>query len=273
MAARRNPGAVISAPTKEAEAQEKKPRAQRKPAAARTSRSASSGPKTLCLDIGGTGIKAIVLDEKGKPMNERQRIETPRPATPAAVLAVVREILKATPAFDRVSVGFPGVVKRDIVHTAPNLDQGWAGFPLGREIAKLTSKPSRVLNDAGVQGYGVIQGKGTEMILTLGTGMGCAIFVDGKYVPNVELAHHPFNGKHTYEEHVSNAALKKCGKKKWNQRVRDVIDVVIPIFNPDVLYLGGGNARVLKGKLPPQVKIVENIAGLLGGIALWKFEG
>ena len=85
-----------------------------------------------------------------------------------------------------------------------------------------------MLNDAGVQGYGVIEGKGVEMVLTFGTGMGCALYMDGKYVPNLELAHHPFKKGKTYEEYVGKAALKKVGKKKWNKRVAEVVAQVAP---------------------------------------------
>lgn len=232
---------------------------------------ASSGARTLCIDVGGTGLKAVVLDETGKAQCERQRVPTPRPATPAAVLSAIQTMLVDLPAFDRVSVGFPGVVKANVVATAPNLDEGWAGCALGAALGKLTGKPVRVLNDAGVQGYGVVKGKGVEMMLTLGTGMGCALFVDGTYVPNLELAHHPLRGKKTYEDLVSDAALKSVGKKRWSRRVREVLAVVQPIFNPDVIYLGGGNSRLIKGKLPRNVKVTENLAGLTGGIALWRF--
>ncbi|MCS6901175.1 MAG: ROK family protein [Myxococcales bacterium] len=230
-----------------------------------------SGPRTLCIDIGGTGIKAMVLDEAGNPLCERQRVPTPRPATPEAVLATLRQLLEVLSKFDRVSVGFPGVVKENVTYTAPNLDEGWSGFPLGVEVKRLTGKPTRVLNDAGVQGYGVITGTGIEMILTLGTGMGCALFVNGVYVPNLELAHHPLRKGYTYEEYISDKSLGEIGRKKWNKRVRRVIAQILPIFNPDVIYLGGGNAKKLQGELPPQVKVVENIAGLLGGIALWRY--
>ncbi len=229
------------------------------------------GPSTLCLDIGGTGLKAIVLDAAGKPLNERQRVDTPRPATTAALLAAIGGLLAQSPPFDRVSVGFPGVVKRNTVYTAPNLDEGWAGFALGAELEQLTGKPTRVLNDAGVQGYGAITGQGVEMILPLGSGMGCALFVNGTYVPNIELAHHPLKKKSTYEDYIDNKTLEEIGRKKWNKRLRRVIAQVLPIFNPDVLYLGGGNAKKIEGELPPEVKIVENIAGLLGGLALWRY--
>ena len=228
-------------------------------------------PHTLCIDVGGTGIKAVVLDAHGKMVSERQRIETPRPATPDAIVAVITGLVKAAPEFDRVSVGFPGVVKKNVVHTAPNLDGQWGGYALGAAIEKLCQKPTRVLNDAGVQGYGVIKGEGTEMILTLGTGMGCALFVNGTYVPNLELAHHPLRKGKTYEETINNATLLDTGRKRWNKRLRRIINQVLPIFNPDVLYLGGGNSRQIRGKLPAEVKIVDNMAGLLGGIALWRF--
>jgi polyphosphate glucokinase len=107
------------------------------------------------------------------------------------------------------------------------------------------------------------------MVLTLGTGLGCAIYLDGKYVPNLELAHHPFGNGKTYEEYVGAKAYKKVGKKKWNKRVAEVIEQVLPIWNPRRLYLGGGNAKHLHIDLPANVAITPNIAGLLGGIALW----
>jgi polyphosphate glucokinase len=188
-------------------------------------------------------------------------------------LAALRTLIGAhreASTYDRVSVGFPGVVVENVVHTAPNLDPAWRNFALGVVLEKTTSRPVRVLNDAGVQGFGVVSGHGVEMVLTLGTGMGCALFVDGRYVPNLELAHHPFRKGKTYEEYVGLAALAKIGKKRWSRRVGRVIDVVLPIFNPQRLYLGGGNAHHLKLDLPPRVTICENAAGLLGGIALWR---
>lgn len=229
--------------------------------------------RTLALDIGGTGIKALVLDLGGNPLTDRQRIETPRPATPEAVLATIWKLIEPLGEFDRVSVGFPGVVVDGVTMTAPNLGKQWKGFDLATAISDKTGKPTRVLNDAGVQGYGVIEGKGVEMILTLGTGLGCALYCDGRYVPNLELAHHPFRRGKTYEEYVGIKALEKIGKKKWNKRVAEVIEQVLPIFNPRKLYLGGGNARKLKLDLPPNVQITENVAGLLGGIALWHDRG
>src|SRR5262249_54732486 len=152
--------------------------------------------------------------------------------TPRAVLQAIWDLIEPLGDFDRISVGFPGVVTDGITSTAPNLHDDWHGFHLGKALADGTRRPVRVLNDAGVQGYGVIEGKGLEMVLTLGTGLGCAIYHDGRYVPNLELAHHPFGNGKTYEEYVGAKALKKVGKRKWNKRVSEVVDQVLPIWNP-----------------------------------------
>jgi polyphosphate glucokinase len=196
-------------------------------------------------------------------------VVTPKPATPDAVMKAIWSVIEPLGEFDRVSVGFPGVVIDNITRTAPNLHPDWADFPLGEKLSDGCRRPVRVANDAGVQGFGVIEGNGVEMVLTFGTGMGTALYLDGRYVPNLELAHHPFKKKKTYEEYVSREALKKIGKKKWNKRVAEVVAQVLPIWNPRKLYLGGGNAKHLKITLPENVSITPNIAGLLGGIALW----
>lgn len=230
----------------------------------------SAGPHTLAIDVGGTGLKALVLNGRGKPVNVRVRVETPRPATPASVMRALRGVVAKQPAFDRVSVGFPGVVVGGVISTAPNLDGNWGGFELAKAISKLAKKPTRVGNDADIQGWGVVEGKGVELVLTLGTGVGSGLFSDGVLVPNLELGHHPFRKDKTYEDFLDNATLGKIGKKKWRKRVLLAIAQLEPIFNYRVLYLGGGNARELDPKaLPKNVRVVDNSAGLLGGIRLW----
>lgn len=226
--------------------------------------------RTLCIDIGGSGIKAILLDLQGSPLTERGRIETPSPATPEAVLGVIEELAKQQGEHDRVSVGFPGVVIDGVTRSAPNLHESWRGFALARSIEERLQKPVRAANDAGVQGLGVVEGRGVEAVVTLGTGMGFGLYVEGRYVPNIELAHHPLEKKKTYEDRVGNAARKKVGNKRWNKRVRSVIATMEPIFNYRRLYVGGGNAKYLvKDGLPDNVTVIENVAGLLGGIRLW----
>jgi polyphosphate glucokinase len=225
---------------------------------------------TFCLDIGGTGIKGMTLDEQGQPTSERQRLPTPQPAAPDAVLAVVKEIVAKLPPFDRVAAGFPGVVVDGVVHTAPNLGSAWAGVPLAAALTELTGHPARVANDAGVQGLAAIEGKGSELVITLGTGMGFALYIDGHYVPNIEMAHHVFRKKQTYEDRIGNQALKKVGRRRWNKRVLDAIEHLEPVFNYRVLYLGGGNSKLIRFSLPPKVRLIENISGLLGGIYLWQ---
>ena len=229
-----------------------------------------TSPRTLAVDIGGTGLKALILDARGKALTERARVETPRPATPRAILAALGKLVAPLGKFDRVSAGFPGVVKQGVTMTAHNLDHGWLSFDLAKALGDLFGRPARVLNDAGVQGFGVVRGKGLEMLLTLGTGLGCALFMDGKYVPNLELAHHPYRKGRTYEDYLGAGALELVGKKKWSKRVGKALAQIEPVWNPDRVYLGGGNAKHLKIDLPDHVEITSNLAGLLGGIALWR---
>jgi polyphosphate glucokinase len=229
-----------------------------------------AGVRTLAIDIGGTGLKALVLDARGEKLTERVRVETPRPATPDAIVAALVELVKPLAPFDRVSVGFPGVVVGGTTKTAPNLDPKWKNFELKSSLERRLKAPTRVLNDAGVQGYGVIEGVGVELVITLGTGMGCALYVDGKYVPNLELAHHPLRGKKTYEDYVGGHVLEELGKKKWNRHVARVIAQIDPIWNPRRIYIGGGNAKHVRLDLPAHVRITDNVAGLLGGIRLWE---
>jgi polyphosphate glucokinase len=225
--------------------------------------------RTLAIDIGGTGLKALIVDPRGKAITDRVRVPTPRPATPTAILRDLVKLVVPLGTFDRVSAGFPGVVFHGVVKTAPNLHPAWQNFPLASALTKRLGKPARALNDAGVQGFGVIEGKGLEMVITLGTGMGCALFYEGVYIPNLELAHHPFRKGKTYEELLGERALERDGKRKWNRHVAKALAQIEPVWNPDRIFLGGGNAKHLKLELPANVRITSNVAGLLGGIALW----
>jgi polyphosphate glucokinase len=230
---------------------------------------ASPFPVTLSIDIGGSGIKAMLLNPQGKPISTRERIVTPAVPTPLAVLRALEELRARLAGFDRVSVGFPGVVKRGVTYSAFNLHPKWANFPLERELEKRWKKPVRVANDASVQGYGAIKGRGVELLLTLGTGMGSAIFTDGKLCPGLELGHHPWREK-TYEDYLGRRGLDKYGKKVWNKRLQEAIEQTAATFNWDHLYLGGGNTKKITFRLPKNVSIVSNEEGILGGVKLWK---
>ena len=231
----------------------------------------SSHPITLSIDIGWSGLKAMLLDRAGKPVSERQRVPTPESPTPTAVLKGLEQLRGMLPGFDRVSVGFPGVIKRGITYTAANLHPRWALFPLQAELEKRWKKPVRVCNDAAVQGYGSVRGRGVELTITLGTGMGSALFTEGRLCPGLELGHHPWK-KQTYEDYVGRRGLDKHGVKKWNKYIQEVIEQTEKLFNWDHLYIGGGNTKKIDFKPPKNVSIVSNREGILGGVALWNLD-
>jgi polyphosphate glucokinase len=228
------------------------------------------GVMTLSVDIGGSGIKAIALDSQGHPLGERLRQDTPTPATPDALIPIIHSLADQQGTCDRVSVGFPGVVQHGIIYSAANLDPQWIGYPLETVLRERLGKPVRIANDADVQGLGAIAGQGVELVITLGTGLGSALFVNGHLVPNLEMGHHPFRKGDTYEQQLGRAALEAVGKKRWNRRLEKAIANWQALFNCDRLYLGGGEAKQITLELAENVTVIPNILGLLGGIALWR---
>ncbi|APB33761.1 polyphosphate glucokinase [Gloeomargarita lithophora Alchichica-D10] len=229
-------------------------------------------PHTLAIDIGGSGIKALILNATGEPVSPRERQETPHPAQPEPMLAIMCALAQGK-TYDRVSVGFPGVVCQGVTATAANLHPDWLGVNLQQHLQERLQAPVRVINDADMQGYGAIQGTGVELVITLGTGVGSALFTQGYLVPNLELAHHPFRKDATYEQYLGQAARQRDGSRKWNRRLQKALTQWQTLFYCDCLYLGGGNAKHIDFDLPPGVQTVSNVAGLLGGIALWRDEG
>jgi polyphosphate glucokinase len=230
-----------------------------------------SGPMTLTIDIGGSGLKMMVLDANGRAVSERIRAATPDVPKPEAVLAVLDELRLHIPAYDRVSVGFPGVIKQGVTLGAFNLDPGWRNFPLQAELERRWGRPVRAGNDADVAGYGAINGHGVELVLTLGTGLGAALFTKGRLCPGLELGHHIWRKKGmTYEDYLGRRGLDRFGKIKWNKYLLEAIATTEALFNWDHLYLGGGNTKKITFDLPSNVTIVSNESGLLGGVALWR---
>jgi polyphosphate glucokinase len=224
---------------------------------------------TLAIDVGGSGIKSMVLKENGTAHTQNIRVETPKPAKPKLVIGAIANLANIHGEFDRVSIGFPGVVRQGVTKGAINLDPDWDNFDLGKALLDQLGKPVRIANDADVQGLAAISGTGTELVVTLGTGFGSALFVDGRLVPNLELGQHHFRGGDTYEDRLGQRAFDKVGQKVWNRRLNKSIEAIAHLFNYDYLYIGGGNAKKITAKLPQNTKIVPNIFGLIGGLALW----
>ena len=242
-----------------------------------------SGPITLAIDIGGTGLKAVTLDAKGNMLIDRLRVPTPYPLPPRRLIKELRALVSSVESYDRVSVGFPGMVRNGRVLTAPHLvlsdgpdsdvDPGslkaWTNYDLASALTKALGKPTRVVNDADMQGLDVATGKGLEVVITLGTGFGTAVLNQGQLLPHMELSQHPFRKGENYDEQLGDVTLKKIGTKKWKKRVRKAIIALDAVFEYDHLYIGGGNARKLKEPLGERVTTIDNSAGLLGGIRLW----
>jgi polyphosphate glucokinase len=223
----------------------------------------SSGRRTLVVDVGGSGIKATVLNDLAKPVSERVRRESPASGLPGAVMDIMIALATELEPFDRVSVGFPGVVINGIVKQAPNLAKEWKGFNIAEVLQARFQKPVRVANDADVQGFGAIAGTGVELVVTLGTGCGTSLFTDGRLVPNLEIG----------RDKLRNSQLQKVGKKRWNRRLLKFVERLEEIFHFSKLYIGGGNSKEVDvSLLPPNVTIISNLNGLVGGIALWREE-
>ncbi len=218
--------------------------------------------RTLAIDVGGTHLKATVVDDGGHFLAEPVRVNTPVGSSPRAFVKALAKLVAPLGDYDRVSVGFPGAIKNGHVLTAPNLgNKRWAGFELEAALNKVLGKPVRLANDADIQGLAVISGKGLEMIITLGTGFGTGMYVDGRLAPHIELGRHPSRKGMSYDEYVGNAARKRV--KRAIAQIRDLV-------NFDHLYVGGGNAKRIDFTPGADVTIVPNTAGMAGGAGLWK---
>lgn len=240
-------------------------------------------PITLTVDIGGSALKASVLEPDGTLCCEPVRVATTYPCPPDALVQAVHDLTRPLPAYDRASIGFPGMVRGGRILSAsnlattagpgtkpsPELVAAWSGFDLRAALEGELQRPTRVVNDAELQGAAVVTGAGLEVVITLGTGFGTAVFDDGRLTPHLELAHHPFRKGDTYDEQLGDAARKRTGRARWNKRVAAAVDALDAVFFFDHLYIGGGNSRRVDVDLGPKVTLVDNVAGILGGIRLW----
>jgi polyphosphate glucokinase len=226
----------------------------------------------------------MVLDAVGGPVSERIKLRTPYPCPPDVLIGAVLDVAEGTgQRFDRVSVGFPGMVRDGVIRATPHyvteagpftpvrpdLVKEWADFDVRTALERAFGRPTRVLNDAEVAGLAVIERRGFEVLLTLGTGLGCALFDDGRILPKIEMSQAPFRKGQTYDQQLGHQARKRIGPARWTERVAQAVGVLRPVLWWDRLFVGGGGAKHLTRDLGRDVTIVSNDYGLLGGVWLW----
>ncbi len=245
------------------------------------------GTLTLAVDCGGGGIKASVLDAAGTMHAQPVRTATQYPLPPSALVRTIASLAEQLPRADRATVGMPGMLRRGVVvHTPhyitragprtrvlPELELHWSGFDMRGAVQEALGLPTIVLNDAEVHGAGAITGAGLEMIMTLGTGLGNAVFDGGVLAPHVELSQAPVKWGLTYDDYIGEHERLRLGDAMWSRRVRTVIESLRPMYWWDRLYLGGGNSRRLTpqvlDRLGDDVVVVPNSAGIVGGVRVW----
>ncbi len=242
---------------------------------------------TLAIDCGGGGIKASVLDAAGTMRARALRVPTPYPLPPALFVKTLRDLGSRLPSADRLTVGMPGMIRHGVVvatphyvtrsgprsRVDPDLVAEWSGYDARTALADAFGVPALVLNDAEVHGAGVVAGTGCELVLTLGTGLGSALFDGGMLAPHLELSHAPVRWGTTYDTYVGEVERRRLGDAFWSRRVRQVVEGLRPVFRWDRLYLGGGNSRLIRpeqlARMGDDVVVVPNTAGIVGGVRAW----
>lgn len=242
---------------------------------------------TLAIDCGGGGIKASVLDSAGTLHAQPVRAATPYPLPPRRLVSVIGSLAEQLPRAGRVTVGMPGMIRHGVVVATPHyvcragprtkvlpeLVAAWSGFDMREAVSETLGMPALVLNDAEVHGCGLVTGIGLEMVITLGTGLGNAIFDNGVLAPHAELSQGTVKWGLTYDEYLGEHERIRLGDAHWSRRVRNVVESYYPVYLWDRLYLGGGNARRITasvvGRLGERVVLANNAAGILGGVRAW----
>lgn len=241
---------------------------------------------TLSIDIGGTGLKASIVNAQGVMTTDRVRVDTPYPCPPSVLVDTLADLVAPLSGFQRVSVGFPGLVRLGHVLEVPSLSrrvyggerdpelaEAWGGFDLAHALAERFQLPTKVVNDADMQGCAVAEGTGLEFVMTLGTGVGTALFNDGVLLPHLELSHGPFKDGMTFDIALGNAARKSIGNERWVKRVRKAIRAFDDMLFFDRIYIGGGNAKHLTtADIGPKGEVVPNTSGILGGVRVWELH-
>lgn len=241
----------------------------------------------LGIDIGGTGTKFALVDTiSGKMLTDRIKQSTPKPATPAAVLDVIAEQMMRLDWSGPIGCGLPSIVQRGVAKSAANIDDSWIGLNVEDYFSSKLSCDVTVINDADAAGiaemeYGVGRGKeGIAMMITVGTGIGTALFSDGKLVPNTELGHIKFKGA-TAEKYASNSTRKKkkLAWDEWANRFNEVLHHYERLLSPDLFILGGGlskNFHLYNHCFDCNAKIIparmQNAAGVVGAAMAAKYN-
>jgi polyphosphate glucokinase len=244
-------------------------------------------PTTLVIDCGGTAIKACVLDDEGTMRAAPVRVRTPYPLPPARFVATLRRVAEMLPPATRLTVGMPGMVRHGVVVRTPHyvtrsgprsrvdpvLVEEWSGFDALAAVVTEFGTPALVMNDAEVHAHGAVTGSGLELVLTLGTGLGSAMFDGGRLAPHLELSHATVRRGTTYDAWVGEHIRRQLGDAFWSRRVRTMVEELRPVFLWDRLYLGGGNSRRVRPehleRMGDDVVVVPNAAALLGGVRAW----
>ncbi len=242
---------------------------------------------TLVIDCGGGSMKASVLDGTGTMRAHPIRVPAPYPMPTPVFVTTLVDIADQLPAAERVTVGLPGMIRHGVVITTPHyvtrsgprsrvlpdLLEQWTGFDAQTALTQAFGRPTRVLNDAEVHGAGVVSGVGLELVLTLGTGLGCAIYDGGHLAPHLELSQAPVRWGLSYDTYIGEHERRRLGNAMWSRRVAKVVAGLRPVFLWDRLYLGGGNSRNITPTVLPwlgdDVVIVPNSAALVGGDRIW----
>lgn len=242
----------------------------------------------LGLDIGGSGIKGAIVDvDSGDLVTERKRLPTPPGAHPQDMAEVVGQLVRSIGYTGLAGAGFPAVVQHGVVKTAANIGHGWIGLNVDRLLSDVSGCTVFTVNDADAAGtaemaFGAGRGqKGVVLIITLGTGIGTAIFVDGILVPNLELGHIMVRGKDA-EIRASDAArqVKNLSWKKYAQRLEEYLAALEALVWPDLIIIGGGISKQSNEFLPQvksKAKIIPaqllNQAGIVGAAMIAHLHG